>query len=121
MPNRIDDATLQMALIGCAPKMADNDDLFRINHHWLPPSVRFDRGAHFGHGLRSEFARTTGNFGGVGSQLGMPLVHGQVRVGGNVGKRLPRARGPLDFDAVRASALAQSEMYGRLARAGITG
>src|ERR1039457_4504132 len=56
MPNRIDDATLQMALIGCAPKMADNDDLFRINHHWLPPSVRFDRGAHFGDGLGGPFA-----------------------------------------------------------------
>ena len=61
------------------------------------------------------------NFGGVRSGLGLPLAHRHVRVGGNVGKNLPRSRRPLDFDAVRASAAAQSEMHGRLARAGITG
>ena len=36
-------------------------------------------------------------------------------------ERLPRSRRPLDFDAVRASGAAQSEMHGQLARAGIAG
>src|ERR1022692_1762798 len=45
-----------LGFAGRAPKMADNDDPVRINHHWLPPSVRFDRGAHFGDGMGGPLA-----------------------------------------------------------------